>query len=247
MSFKDHFSGHASDYARYRPLYPEALFQFLASAVPGHALAWDCGTGSGQAALALAGHFTRVIATDPSDAQMANAPSHARVEYVHTECRLPGVNAAAVDLVSVAQALHWFDLEAFYAEVRRVLRPEGVIAAWCYSLPRVSPAMDPLLRRYHQEVIGPYWPPERRAVDTGYADLSFPFKESTAPEFSIQADWPLDELTGYLGTWSSSKCYREARGSDPIAVVYTAFCEAWGDPSIKRTVTWPIHLRVGRR
>lgn len=245
--FKDHFSGHAALYARYRPRYPHALFDWLADAAGGRDLAWDCATGSGQAALALAGAFRRVIATDASAAQLENARPHPVVEYRVEAAERSSLEDASVDLVFVSQALHWFDLEPFYGEVRRVLRPAGLLAALTYVKVRVEPAVDGVIERFYHEVVGPYWPPERRHVEQGYASLPFPFRRIASPEFELRREWRLADLAGYLATWSSVQRYRAARGEDPVAGVLDELGQAWGAPDSCKTVRWPLVLLAGRR
>jgi ubiquinone/menaquinone biosynthesis C-methylase UbiE len=244
-SFKDHFSARSADYARYRPGYPPALFDWLAAVAPARGLAWDVGTGSGQAALGLAAHFERVVASDAAEAQLRHAAAHPRITYKMMPAERSDLPDATVDLVSVAQALHWFDFERFYAEVRRVLKPGGVIAAWTYGLQRVDPEVDAVVRHYYREVVGPYWPPERRHVERQYRDVPFPFEEIASPVLTMQVQWSFGEVLGYLGTWSAARRYAELRGADPREEVRAALARAWGGAAL-RTVTWPLHLRVGR-
>lgn len=246
MSFHDHFSGHADEYARFRPTYPTSLYAFLARAAPAQELAWDCATGNGQAALGLASHFARVIATDASAAQNAHAVAHGRVEYRVAEATASGIPAASVDLITVAQALHWFDTPAFYAEVRRVAKPGAICAAWGYGLMRVAPAIDAVLDRFYRNVVGPYWPPERAHLDAGYRTLAFPFAEFAAPSFAMEATWPLAGLLGYLATWSAAKRYAKAVGADPIECIAADLAHAWGPAATPQAITWPLYLRVGR-
>jgi SAM-dependent methyltransferase len=244
-AFKDHFSGHAADYRAFRPTYPPELFAFLASVAPARELAWDCGTGSGQAAVPLAEHFARVFATDASAEQVKNAGPHPKVEYAVApaeKCPLPD---ASVDLVLVAQALHWFDHDRFYAEVRRVCKPGGAIAATCYYMPSVGPDVDPVLREW-EDFIRPYWTPERVWVDDGYRSIPFPFPERVAPRFELSVPVSLAGLVGYLGTWSASKQYRKKHGADPLERFGAAFAAAWGDPSTVRTLRWELTMRLGR-
>ncbi len=246
MSFADHFSGHAADYARFRPHYPPVLFSFLAGLAPTRALAWDCGTGNGQAAVGLAEHFAAVVATDPSSAQLAEATAHPRVTYRVGAETGSGLADASVDLVSAAQALHWFDCEAFYAEVRRVLRPRGVLAVWTYGIPRVSPAIDPLIRAFHTQTVGPYWPSERRHVDAGYVTLLFPFPELGPPLFELKVDLELPQFVQYVGTWSAVQRYRSTLKHDPVPAFANQLLSHWGSGGAALPVTWPLVLRVGR-
>ncbi|MBP3955508.1 class I SAM-dependent methyltransferase [Gemmata sp. G18] len=244
--FKDHFSGHAGDYRTFRPTYPPELFTFLASVVPAQGLVWDCGTGSGQAAVVLAEHFTRVFATDASAEQVKNAEPHPKVEYVVApaeKCPLPDASA---DLVTVAQALHWFDLERFFAEVNRVCKPGGALAVWSYDLHSVNAEVDPVLDRLQSEFVGPYWPPERALVDAGYRTIPFPFDEIAVPPFEMSADWDLPTLIGYMNTWSATKRFQTANGFNPVERLDDALTAAWGAPATVRTVCWKFVLRVGR-
>jgi SAM-dependent methyltransferase len=245
ISFLDHFSGHAADYARFRPDYPDSLFDYLASISPARRMAWDCATGNGQAARALADRFARVIATDASAGQIAQAVLHPRVEYRVSSAEASGLPDGAADLVTVAQALHWFDRPLFWEEARRVLAPGGAIAVWAYDLLRVDPAVDVSVRRLAREIVGPFLPPERRLVDAGYAAIEFPFREISAPGFVMEKLWSLADLLGYLRTWSATRRYAAALHEDPVSRVEPELSAAWGDPAQPRRATWPLDLRVG--
>lgn len=245
MNFKDHFSSQAPGYARYRPRYPDALFEWLAGLIPARGTAWDCGTGNGQAALGLAPHFHRVVATDPSAIQIARAGHAPNVEYRVAAAEASGLDAGSIDLVTIAQAIHWFDLERFHAEVRRVLKPGGAIAVWTYTLLDIEPCIDALVGDYYHNVIGRYWPPERQMVDDGYRSLPFPFEPIAAPPFEIRAEWSLAELLGYLRTWSATREYIKARGTDPCAALGARLAALWPDAGERKAVRWPLHLRVG--
>lgn len=244
MTFPDHFSARAADYARYRPGYPESLFAWLAQIAPGRDLAWDCATGNGQAAVGLSRLFTRVIATDASSEQLRHAERHRNITYQLSGGEKSGLPAGSVQLVTVAQALHWLDRERFYAEARAVLAPQGVIAVWSYGLMRVTPAIDPILDAFYRDVVGPYWPPERQLTEDGYASVDFPFVEIAAPPFAMTADLSLTAVAGYIGTWSATMRYREARGADPVPDLVAALTPAWG--AGKRAVRWPMSVRAGR-
>lgn len=246
LAFKDHFSAQADRYTQFRPRYPRALFEFLAElpAQPGRA--WDCGTGNGQAAMALADFFDEVVATDPSARQIEYAERHPRVEYFVSSAEQSPIRDESVDLVTVAQALHWFDLERFYGEVRRVGRPRAVVAAWGYGLATISPEVDRVVWHLYADILGPYWPPQRRQVEEQYATTAFPFDELPAPEFAMTAQWNLDNLMGYLGTWSSAQKYLERHAASPFSAVQADLAAAWKSPEQVRRVTWPLFVRVGR-
>jgi SAM-dependent methyltransferase len=243
MTFKDHFSRDSRSYAEYRPTYPAELFAWLASVSPGDRLAWDVGTGNGQAAVALTTHFEHVWATDPSDQQLRAALQHPRVSYL-VAAEEDGLANESTDLVTVAQALHWFDRPKFWNEVRRVLRREGVIAVWCYELQHVSPEIDAIINRFYHETVGPYWTPDRKLVEEGYRTVEFPFDELVAPPFAMTAEWTLDHQVGYLGTWSAVGRYRKENGVDPVELVLPELARVWGDRT--RRVEWPLSVRAGR-
>jgi SAM-dependent methyltransferase len=247
VPFADHFSRQSTQYAAYRPTYPRALGEFLAGVSPGRALVWDCGTGSGQAVPILAAAFDRVVATDASARQIANAEPHDRTEYRVAPASASGLDDASCDAVTVAQAAHWFDLPAFYAEARRVLRPRGVIALWCYgSAETDDAALNTCIQDFQYKRVEQYWPAGRELVEAGYATLPFPFERIAAPKFFVAARWRRDELIGYVSTWSAVARCREAEGVDPLPE-FAAHVEAvWTDPSEARDVRWPMSLLVGR-
>lgn len=244
MTFKDHFSGHASIYAEARPNYPEALFDWLAEHAPQRELAWDAGCGNGQASITLVERFARVIATDPSTAQIANAAPHPRIDYRVEPAERCSLDDAVADLITVAQALHWFDLDRFYAEVRRVLKPGGIFAAWTYADCHVTPAIDTIKARLYTEITGPYWPPERAIVEAGYATLPFPFREIPVPSFAMTSQWTIDHFLAYLRSWSGSQRYLKAMGTDPVSLVESELRGAWGDVSTQE-LTWVLRIRCG--
>jgi len=243
--FKDHFSVAAHEYHRYRPGYPPELIDFLAEVAPATGLAWDCATGTGQAAVALARRFARVIATDASAAQIDHALRHTRIGYAVAPAEASGLADDSVDLVTVAQALHWLELERFYAEVQRVAHRGAVFAAWTYCLADADPAVDPLIAAFYEEM-GPWWPPERVHVEDGYLRLDFPFEPIAAPAFEICEAWPLERLLGYFSTWSAVNRCRKATGTDPVISLAGRLADVWGNPAETRPVRWPLHLRVGR-
>lgn len=245
MPFADHFSTQAAIYRRFRPRYPDALFDHLAAVAPARGVALDCCTGSGQAASALLTRFATVVAADGSVAQLSQAPRRGLLRASALAERAP-LRARCVDLITVAQALHWLDLDAFYAEVRRVARPGAAIAAWCYGLLEATPEIDALVRAFHDGTVGPYWPTRRGYVMEAYRDLAFPFAPIPAPAFAMTARWDLWRLLGYLRTWSACQRYRAARGSDPVDALEAPLLAAWGAPESRRTLRWPLALLLGR-
>ncbi|HVF38301.1 MAG TPA: class I SAM-dependent methyltransferase [Gemmatimonadaceae bacterium] len=211
-------------------------------------LAWDCATGNGQAAVSLGERFDRVIATDASDSQIRNAVAADNVEYRVATAYDSGIEPASVDLITVAQAIHWFDLTRFYQEANRVLRPDGVIAVWGYGDPLVDdPELNAIVHRYNRGTIESYWHPERHIVLAGYSGIEFPFLELESPSLQLECHWSLSELAGYMRTWSATASFAAQNGYDPVIDVESALARTWGQPESTRTVTWPLALRVGKR
>ena len=244
--FSDYFSKDARTYARYRPDYPGELFVYLASIAPSRQLAWDCGTGNGQAARELVKHFQRVIATDASLDQVAQAAPHERIEYRVERAEEASLETRSVDLVTVGIAVHWFDLELFYQTVRRVAVARGILAVWTYHLPVIEPAIDQVLAHYYTNVLANCWPERFHHVAERYQTLPFPFDELDPPKFEMQTDWELGQLVGFLESWSATRRYQQERGQHPVSVIWPELTEAWGDPSQRRHIRWPLHLRVGQ-
>jgi SAM-dependent methyltransferase len=245
VSKPDHFSPVARQYAEFRPTYPTTLFDWLASITPQHGLAWDCGAGSGQASVPLAARYERVLATDLSAAQLAAAPALENVEYRAASAEDSGLPDGSCDLVIVAQALHWFDLDTFYGEVRRVLKPDGVLAVWGYNrLMLEHLAVQQALDIFYEQTIGAYWPAERVHVENGYRDLPFPFARITPPAFALQATWRREQLLGYLRSWSAVGRFRAAHGYDPVVDLDTQIAPHWPD-GLASQVSWPLFLHVG--
>lgn len=244
MSFKDHFSRQATDYAKFRPKYPRALFQFIAARAPDNQLALDVATGNGQAAIALAEFFEKVVAVDASASQIASAQPNDRVEYRVAPAESTGLPGHSWDVISVAQALHWFDLEGFYAEARRVLKPGGLLAVWAYNELRMAPEVDTIVRRFHDEMVGPYWPPERKIVGRGYRELTFPFEEIETPRFQIEISWSQEHLLGYLRTRSATDRFKAEIRRDPVDEIVDDLAAAWGNRK-ELTAIWPLTTRIG--
>ncbi len=243
----DHFSRVAASYAACRPGYPEELFDFLAELVERRRLAWDCGAGTGQATIPLARRFEKVLGTDHSSSMLQQAPPHPRVQYRAAPAESTGLPAASVDLVTVAQALHWLDLDTFYREAVRVMVPGGVLAVWSYGRPRLASArLQRELDRFYRDIVGPFWPENRRHVEEGYRTLWFPFPELQPPTFAMKEQWTLPQLLGYIGTWSATQGFRDAEGQDPLPGLERVLAQGWGSRTT-REVQWPLSLRLGRK
>jgi ubiquinone/menaquinone biosynthesis C-methylase UbiE len=244
--FRDHFAPQASAYASFRPTYSHEFVAHIASLTPAHDLAWDVGTGSGQAAILLAEHFSRVRATDASDRQVQFATPHPRVDYAVAPAETSGLEDASTDLVTVAQALHWFAHDAFYAEVDRVLKPGGVIAAWSYGHITVDPGVDRVIWWFYEDRIGQYWPPERRHVETRYTELAFPYPNLSLGEQTIEASLTREQVIGYISTWSALRHARDAEKRDPLEEFSAKLRAVWTDDA-PHAVHWPMIVRAGRK
>ena len=245
VAFTDHFASVARDYAKFRPGYPGALFDFLADAAPDREVAWDCGTGTGIAAIPLAGRFSSVIATDASAAQLEQATPHPRVTYRTRREGESGLPPGTASLVAVAQAAHWFDLGVFYREVDRVLKPGGVVALWCYGILSIETGIDAILHRFEHERVGRYWPAERRHVDAEYRTLPFPYRRIDTPRFTMEASLTRAELLGYLASWSAVSRFRSATGEDPVRLLDAELASLWPESELK-LVRWPLTVVAGR-
>jgi len=245
--FKDHFSGFSSDYRSYRPRYPDALFYWLDSISDQHDRAWDCATGTGQAAIGLANHFAEIIATDASETQIANAEKHDSVIYSRAPAEASGIEPGSVDLVTVAQAIHWFDLRAFQEEVERVLRPGGVVAVWSYDVLQISTAVDEVVNHLYGPILNRFWPPERKIIEAGYRDIEFPYETIEPPRFAMASSWSLASLAGYLNTWSAVKRYIQERKTNPVEIVFDDLSAAWGEAERKYDVYWPMTVLAWRK
>jgi SAM-dependent methyltransferase len=242
----DHFSAVAAGYAQFRPRYPHALFEFVASLVARHNRAWDCGAGTGQATLELADWFHEVCATDVSPEQIALAPAHPRITWQVAPAESTGLRARSVDLVAVAQALHWFDHRSFYNEVRRVAAPRAAIAAWTYGAPVMEGAVGASLTRFAQESLRSYWPPERRYVDDEYRTIPFPFERVAAPRLELRDHWGRARVLGYTRTWSATVRYQQQHERDAVQQLEDALETLWPNESEERAIVWPLIVLAGR-
>ena len=243
--FKDLFSRQASDYARFRPSYPSQLFDELAQRSGARGLAIDLGCGNGQASAALARRFERVIGVDPSQAQLDQAPALANARFACAAAESTGLAGGEADLITVAQAFHWFKLPQAFEEIQRLAKPGGLVALWSYGHCRISPGVDAVTWKLYEELLGAYWDPDRRKVEDGYANIAFPpsWQVLAMPPVSMGQEWALEEFAGYLSTWSPLKRFQEDKGFDPLQAVLPAMAQAWG-PEGKRSVQWPLNLRV---
>ena len=244
--FADHFSRDSVAYARFRPGYPPELFAWLATLPAGRSVAWDCGTGTGQAAALLTPHFDLVVGSDPSRIQLAAADRSSGARYFAGSSESSALAGHRVDLVTAAQALHWFDRDRFYREVDRVIAPGGAVAAWSYGLLRSTPGVDRVILRFYDETVGPWWPPERALVEKGYQNIPMPIAEVAGPPFCIEARLTLEELLGFIRTWSAVGRFIAGKGYDPIPGLGEALRPVWGDPAVARQISWPLTVRAGR-
>jgi hypothetical protein len=246
VRFEDNFSRQSNIYARHRPHYPSEFFGWLASLTPAHDLAWDCGTGNGQAAIALAEQYDAVVATDASAEQISNAFHHPRITYRVALAQESGLDDRSVDLITAATAAHWFDLDAFYDEVRRVAKSDCIIAVWTLYLSRISDSVDPIIVRFNDDILGDYWSDRIQLPRNHYRTIPFPFQEIDAPAFHASAEWTLNDLIGFLESWSAVQKYRQVHGEDPIDLIRDELSDAWGEASQPREVRWPLYIRIGR-
>ncbi|OWY21587.1 class I SAM-dependent methyltransferase [Sphingobacteriales bacterium UPWRP_1] len=244
MNFKDYFSIQADVYAKYRPLYPDALYDYLLHLTPGRQTAWDCATGNGQVAVALAQHFKEVFATDASQSQINHATARSNIQYRVATAENSGLTAHSTDLITVAQALHWFNFDAFFTEVRRVGKPGSVLAVWGYELCEVTPGVDAVFMHYYNQILDGFWAKERAYVETRYASVPFPFTETPAPMFRMEVQYNLSQFTGFLNSWSATQKYLQQHGQNPLELVYEQLLEAWGNAGLVRTVAFPVFMRA---
>lgn len=242
---KDNFSAASGNYAKYRPTYPQALFEYIFSLVAHKEHAWDCGTGNGQVAFELAKQFKTVEATDISQNQMNNAAAWPNITYSLQPAEKTNFPDGHFDLVTVAQAIHWFQFEAFYKEVKRTTKKNAILSVIGYGRVRISKEIDALESHFYHEVVGPYWDPERKHIDDAYATLPFPFEELQTPRFENTNSWTLAHFIGYLNTWSAVKHFIKRNGYNPVDNLQEKLLEYWGLEEYK-TVIFPLFLRVGK-
>lgn len=242
--FKDHFSQHAEQYAQYRPSYPEELFDYLASISPTNQLAWDCATGNGQVAVELSKHFSYVIGTDASEEQIYHAMDYPRVEYKKERAENASFKDQSVDLITVAQALHWFDFDAFFSEVSRVTKNKGILAVLSYRKMRINAEIDAVVETLYQDILDAYWSPERKHVENAYSAIQFPFKELKPPNCTVNKNWSYNHLIGYLNTWSATQKYIKKNSINPVTLIEKQLKQAWNQQNNSKKVSWPVTLRI---
>lgn len=245
-AFNDNFSKQASIYAQYRPSYPHELFDYLQSLCPEHEMAWDCGTGNGQSAVHLAEFFKKVYASDPSEAQIENAFPHDQVVYRVEKAEEPSLTNQSVDLITVAQAIHWFEFDQFYESAKRVLKKNGIIAVWAYGIPSVNPEIDSITKHFHDAVVGPFWQDQNRLITQGYASIPFPFREIEPPLFYIRKRLSLIDFLGHLRSWSATQRFIDQELTNPIEELQLQIAPFWGNPNEIKNVSWELALRVGK-
>ncbi|OUS04676.1 hypothetical protein A9Q81_06020 [Gammaproteobacteria bacterium 42_54_T18] len=245
--FKDHFSSASDNYKTFRPTYPAELFSWLAQQCDTAEKVWDCGTGSGQAALEHSKHFQQVLATDASEAQIIQAEVRNNITYRVSPAEVLDAPDQSFDLITVAQAIHWFDLSEFFKTIERVLKPGGHLAVWGYQFINTDTGLDQVIEHFHSNIVGPYWPPERKLLNDGYTDIPFPYPRIEVPEFSMRANWTLPHLIGYLNTWSAVKKYEQVNNNNPLQAIIPDLEKIWGAAQQTKCVYWPLNLYLGQK
>ncbi len=242
---KDNFSKQSNLYSKFRPGYPAELVDFLVALVRSKDKSWDVGTGNGQFAVQLAEYFSKVYATDISAAQIENATSKPNIFYSVQKAEQSSFSENTFDLITIAQAIHWFEFDNFYTEAKRVLKPSGLIAALCYDIFSINEEIDFLVNDFYKNVTGPYWDDERKYVDEHYRSIPFPFQEIEAPSFKMNYNWKFENAIGYLNTWSAVQHYIKKNNENPVDAFSSQLKKAWGN-TITRKVSFQIFMRVGK-
>jgi ubiquinone/menaquinone biosynthesis C-methylase UbiE len=243
---KDYFSKQAQDYAKYRPNYPVELFQYLSSLTNEHEIAWDCATGNGQAAIQLAKFYTKVIATDLSAKQIEHATQNDKVTFYQADCEHSGLADHSIDIITAAQAAHWFNMSLFEEECRRVIKPNGIVAFWMYNLFRINPEIDAIIDDYYWNILKGYWPEGRENIDQEYKNVNLNLERLNVPLFEMEKEWDFDQVIGYLSSWSSLQNYVKINNSNPIDIIKQSLAKAWGELDDTKEVSWPMKLKVYR-
>jgi ubiquinone/menaquinone biosynthesis C-methylase UbiE len=244
MSFKDYFSTQSVDYRKFRPDYPQEMINFIVSKCTEKDIAWDCATGNGQVATMLSSPFKKVIATDASSKQIEAAEAKPNIEYRVATAEDSKIESNSIDLITVAQAAHWFNLDLFYKEVMRVAKPNAILAVWGYANHSISVDIDNVVLKLYKDILHDYWPAERATVEQGYKAIQLPFKPIEMPVFSMAKQINLHELIGYLSTWSATQLYMQRNHNNPISLIYDELLYTWGDANEIREIRWPVFLRI---
>lgn len=242
---EDRFSRQASAYSLFRPSYPPTLYQFIQQHLPSNEVCWDCGTGTGQVATELAKVFKRVIATDLSSQQIFYAKKFENIDYQVCSAETFETQDSSLDLITVAQALHWLDLEVFFSKARRFLKPKGMFAVWGYDFFSINEALDDVFNPYGRQFLGPYWSSKNQILFEGYKTIQFPFSKIEAPNFTLSVNWDLDQLVGYLDSWSATQQYKDLNKTDPFEAIAEKIFDLWGPSSHKRTIKWDLYSYFG--
>lgn len=242
---KDNFSEVAANYLRYRPGYPKELIRFIVDHCKAKQTAWDCGTGNGQVAMELSPYFNKIIATDISKQQLDQAFKSKNIEYRLESAESCTILDKSLDLITVAQAIHWFDFNVFYRQVNRVLKPDGILAVWAYNNPVLEEELNNTIQEIYEDTLGSYWDPERQYITDGYTTIPFPFDEINCPPFSIEYKWTREHFVGYISTWSALKHYRSKNTVDLLPWIDEKLKPNWPDQTVK-PVYFPCHLRMGK-
>lgn len=243
---KDLFSIQAKEYSKYRPNYPKEIFRFLNSVVYGHKRAWDCATGSGQAAIGLTPYFDEIIATDISESQLNNAVQHPKIKYLCVKAEESTLGSSSTDLITIATAIHLINKEVFYNEAERILKPEGVLAAWNYTRTIITPEIDRITDYYMYETLGKYWNPDIKAFFLEESKIDLPFDRIQTPEINMTHYWSFEEMINYIYTWSATQGYIQRNNKNPIELFYDDLKKAWGGEGVKKQVSWKFYFKVSR-
>lgn len=244
----DHFSSTSKEYSFSRPLYPDTLYKYLSDVTPNKNVAWDCATGNGQAAIGLCKHFKNVIASDASKGQLDYQFERTNIRYEMFPAEKADIGDNSVDLITVAQAAHWFDLDKFYKEVIRVGKSNGILAIWSYGMHQIDKDVDKISARLNVngDILGKYWPPETNYVKDDYKTIPFPFKEILAPKFEMNVYWSLDDLISYMQTWSAVKRFNNEKKFNPLNLIIDELEKLWGNHEDQKVVKWNINIRIGK-
>jgi SAM-dependent methyltransferase len=244
LTFKDHFSKQSSAYKAHRPTYEPRFFKTIASFANNHNLAVDIGCGSGQSTIGLEPYFQKVVGADPSFNQLSNADLGGNTSYFVCAAESIAMADNTFDMLTVGQALHWFEHDNFYSEARRILKPDGAIVVWCYGLFTIDEGVDSVINYFYHDVVGPHWPSERRHVENAYNEIPFEFVNVKRLKIDMTARWDVHAVIGMLSTWSATQKYQDAKKENPIQLIERDLTNAWGNAG-EKAITWPITILAG--